>query len=778
MSSARVLAVLLLLVAAAPSRGAAVSAAFSGRIPCVEREGVQFCEGGLATRIESFDGVPLDTNLTLPPASMSAPFPLIVDLHGWSLGKTGGPYVAWAQAGYAVLSYTARGFHFSCGNVASRAPDAGLSNPSVCAERGWIRLADVRYEAHDTQHLAGLLADEGLVVPTKIGVTGASYGGGQSMILAALKNRVMQPDGTLVPWKSPGGLDMAIAAAAPLIPWSDLAYSLTPNGRTLDYRDENPYGRRGGVQKESWNAALYGIGLSTGFYSPPGVDFASDIQSWNARTDQGEPYDGDPVAEAIRDEITRHHSAYYVPDVDAPAPLFIYSAWTDDLFPVDEALRFWRRTIANHPDAEIALRFADDFGHSRAALGFGGAAVFERVNAFFARHLQGTGDAFPAFETSTQACHDATVEGPFVADHWDDLHPGEVRYDGGRPQRFGSGSGSTETARATDPLNVVGPCRTTLAADDDAAATYRLPVVTGQGYTLLGSPTVIANLAATGSNAQVVARLWDLAPDGTQTLVAQGVYRPRTDNRGRQVFQLHPNAWRFSAGHVPKLELLGQSDGYLRPSNGIFTVTVSALELRLPVREPPGGEVVEPPAPPVGPSTEHEPAGCPLTPRDACRPAIAGARVSVRLDAGTQPRLDWRWRSVGSFDTGAHDPFTGLGWRLCLYDHRGRLLTGVIAPGDATCGTRPCWKRTATGFRYADGRASTGVRRFGFRAATARVSAARVSGGGAALGVPALPVADSPLTAQLVTDLDDCWSAPLDDVRRNTARVLKARFRR
>ena len=28
---------------------------------------------------------------------------------------------------------------------------------------------------------------------------------------------------------------MRIAAAAPLIPWTDLVYSLVPNGRTLDY---------------------------------------------------------------------------------------------------------------------------------------------------------------------------------------------------------------------------------------------------------------------------------------------------------------------------------------------------------------------------------------------------------------------------------------------------------------------------------------------------------------------------------------------------------------
>src|SRR3712207_8102354 len=71
----------------------------------------------------------------------------------------------------------------------------------------------------------------------------------------------------------------------------------------------------------------------------------------------------------------------------------------------------------------------------------------------------------------------------------------------------------------------------------------------------MGSPTVIADIATTGANPQIVSRLWDVGPDGNQTLVARGVYRP--DASGRQVFQLHPNGWRFAQGHVPKLQLLG-----------------------------------------------------------------------------------------------------------------------------------------------------------------------------------------------------------------------------
>jgi predicted acyl esterase len=762
----------LLLVVPRGVPAAVVTSVFNGRIACVEQSGVQFCAGGPATRVESFDGVPLDVSVTLPPASMDGPFPLVVDLHGWSLGKRETPFDAWAETGYVVLSYTARGFHDSCGSPESRAPDATLANPNVCAERGWIRLADVRYEAHDSQHLAGLLADDGLVIPDKVAVTGASYGGGQSMILAALRNRVMQPDGTLVPWKSPGGLDMAIAAAAPLIPWSDLAYSLTPNGRNLDYLTANPYGRRGGVQKQSWNATLYDVGNATGFYSPPGVDFASDIQTWNARVGAGEPYDDDPTLEAILDEITRHHSAYYVDDAVEPAPLFIYNAWTDDLFPVDEAVRFWRKTVAKHPGAEIALLFADSFGHSRATLGFAGAQVGEKVDAFLARHLKGVGEPFPAVEAFTQGCHGAPVEGPIAAPDWDALHPGEVRVTSRRTQRFDGAAGSAATAAATNPLNVVlGPCRTVPADDDPAAATYRLPAAKGDGYTLLGSPTVIADLAVTGTNAQVVARLWDVAPDDTQTLVAQGVYRPRTDNRGPQVFQLHPNGWRFAGGHMPKLELLGQSAPYVRPSNGVFTVTVSTLELRLPVAEVPGGKVVKAPAEPVLPPADDDPFACALAPRTGCTAPAAPRAATVAIGVGARgalDRIDWRWRSSAAAPAAFGDPTAATTYALCVYDGQSRLVASAVAPAGGA------WAATGSGFRYAGGkRPTTGVRTVALENGGGETSC-KVSGRGTRVGVPGLPVDPLPLTAQLVNVDGACWTSTFAAAKKQTARVLKA----
>ena len=137
----------------------------------------------------------------------------------WILAENGAPLegngnttfdynnIYYAQHGYAVLNYTARGWGRSCGSAESR------EGTARCSE-GWIRLADQRYEARDTQYLFGVLADQGIVKPTKIGTTGISYGGGQSIELAYLKNRIRKPNGEFAPWTSPKGKKMTIAAAA------------------------------------------------------------------------------------------------------------------------------------------------------------------------------------------------------------------------------------------------------------------------------------------------------------------------------------------------------------------------------------------------------------------------------------------------------------------------------------------------------------------------------------------------------------------------------------
>ena len=566
-------------------------------IPCSqEAGGVQRCIGSIDTRVPSWDGVPLDVDLTFPPAADRGPHPLIVHLHGWG-GSKDGPAVdvdGLARQGYAVMAYSARGFGDSCGSMESRAAPG-------CAQ-GWIHLADARFEVRDTQHLAGLLHDEGLIEPG-IGVTGDSYGGGQSLLLAALKDRIMRPNGKLRPWRSPDGEPMRVAAAAPRIGWSDLAASLTPNGSTLDFRSRNPYRTPAGVPKDSYLTGLFVTGQTNGFYAPPGEDPEANIPEQFDLLQAGEPYDSNPALRELLRNTKRFHSAYYVEQRvprrkrETPAPLLIYNAWTDDLFPADEALRYAKRVKVQYPKAKLSLFFADGLGHPRATF-HDTPGVEEARQALFDRYLLDDESAprLPGVQTYTQNCAGAPA-GPFRTRNWRKQHPSEVVMATRESKSFDSLGGDAATARAVDPIfGGGGSCRTVGATDDPGAATYRLPPATGDGYTLMGSPTVIARLGINGEFPQVAARLWDVAPDGTQTFVTRAIYRP-TDDR-RQVFQLYPNGWRFEQGHVPKLELLGRDPEYARPSNGSgFEVAVKRLRLELPVRDRPGG-VVEKYSPP------------------------------------------------------------------------------------------------------------------------------------------------------------------------------------
>ena len=145
--------------------------------------------------------------------------------------------------------------------------------------------------------------------------------------------------------------------------------------------------------------------------------------------------------------------------------------------------------------------------------------VTQRVEDFFARYLKEDDvPAPPPFETFSQACGGSTRQGPFTGPDWDAVRHGEMRFTDTKPRTFASTGGSATTAEAADDPLSGGPCRTLPAVDDPGAATYRFEAASGDGYTLLGSPTVIArNMLPRGSFAQVVARLWDVAPDGTQS---------------------------------------------------------------------------------------------------------------------------------------------------------------------------------------------------------------------------------------------------------------------
>jgi fermentation-respiration switch protein FrsA (DUF1100 family) len=624
----------------APAAQAEFASLYGGKITCAAQPAngeVRLCGGPTTT----WDGVTkVDVNVILPPAPASGPdgpYPLIGDFHGWGGSKIGleEQTQGWAEHGYAVFSMSDRGWGNSCG---SSDPDRLMAK---CAN-GYNHLMDDRYEVRDAQYLISVLADEGVAEPQKIGTTGFSYGGGMSMALAALRNRVMLPDGTLTPWESPEGKPMEIAAAVPRWPWTDLAYSLMPNGRTLDYVADSPYrGPDGkapiGVEKESFVTALYGLGLGLSNYAAPGADKDADLTGWYALINAGEPYEANPMAGEVIDEITTHHSSYYIDHSVEPAPLLIQNGWNDDLFPVDEAIRYYNRTRTQYPGDPISLYEMDD-GHMRSQNKQADEEAFEvRQNAWFDYYLKGEGsEPKSSVEALTTKCGGPS-EGPYKADSWKDLAPGEIRFQSAAAQTIVPGSGDPSTGTAFDPIGGSGACATASGSDQSGVATYRLPAAPAAGFTLAGSPTIIADIEAPGGQSEIAARLLDVSPSNKETLVARGLLRPGEGGK-EFVFQLHPQAYRFAPGEVPKLELLPSDAPYARPSNAQAPVTVSNLELRLPVLEKPGSvEGVEEPKPVVLPPG-YQPA--------------PGYQVAVKGSAGARPTAGAIGLSKGKIKAG------------------------------------------------------------------------------------------------------------------------------
>jgi predicted acyl esterase len=592
----------LIALTVAPAAQADFATLYGGGVSCAAQPSngnVRLCAGTTKT----WDGTKIDLNVVLPPqpsAGADGPWPTIGLFHGWGGEKIGledKRVREWAEAGYAVFSMSDRGWGNSCGGS-----DPDRLNPLVCGQ-GYNHLMDDRYEVRDAQYLISVLADEGVAEPKKIGATGVSYGGGMSMALATLRNRTMKQDGTLIPWKSPGGEDMELAAAVPQWPWTDLAYSLMPNGSTLDFVTDSPYkgpdGKaRIGIEKASFVSGLYGTGLLESNYSL--TDKQADLNGWYALINSGEPYEAKPQAQEILDQITTYHSSYYIDHSQPPAPLLIQNGWNDDLFPVDEAVRYYNRTRAQYPGDPISLFLMDD-GHDRSQNKPADEALFlQRENAWFDHYLKGIGPApLSSAEALTTTCpKTAASGGPYKAADWQSLSPGEIPIDGAAARTIVPGAGNPNIGKTFDPIVGKDPCATAPGADQLGVANYRLQVPAA-GFTLLGSPTIVADLATANIDSELAARLLDVLPSGEERLVARGLLRPGNGGSG-VVFQLHPQGYRFAGGEIVKLELLPSDAPYARPSNLQAPITVSNLRLRLPVLEQPGslGGLVQAPSDP------------------------------------------------------------------------------------------------------------------------------------------------------------------------------------
>lgn len=600
------LAVLAGALAATPAANAAVPAVFTGMpspaVTCTVQsggasDGQRWCSG-TNTRVQSWDDTPIDVNVFLPPEPNSGPdgdFPLIGIYHGWGGSKAAqGAAQRWLQMGYAVFSMTDRGWRASCGTVASR---TGLPGWADCSD-GNIKLIDTRYEARDAQFLMGQLVDEGVVDPDRIGAFGGSYGGLLSSVLAALKNRIVLPNGNYVPWTSPNGTPLSIKAASPNTVGTDILYTQQPNGSTLDYVADSPYFGPDGTARVGVQKAGVMNGFLLGAQASGQANLGPEVTGLAGLANGSGPYD--PIRPFL-EEALKTHGAYNVDDSVAPAPMLMGAGWNDDFVGADEPIKYYNKIRANHPGTPVAMFFGD-LGHPRSADKDSFEVLQEAWMNYYVRDER-TGTKPPEnVQMRGFTCPStAPSSGPYVIDQWSEASAGEVRLRSTEPQTIqasGSQNGATFYGQDTTA------CATAPAVDNPTSANYRTEAATGEGYDILGGAMLLMRLDVSGPSDQLAARLLDVGPDGRETLIERGLLRPDVNSPNEiQTLQLHPNLWRVAAGHSLKLELLADDAPYSHvnatdagDAAAQRPIVVRNLELRVPTIQGEGaGGVVKAP---------------------------------------------------------------------------------------------------------------------------------------------------------------------------------------
>lgn len=612
-----------------------------------EENGVRFCQGNPdwtgGGRIDSFDGFPLDVDVTLPPTG-NGPWPTLVMLHPWSTSKTlfeatkpnGGHSVMmgqkinnnyFASRGYLVVNFTSRGIMGSCGAVLGDVVEGNGLGTFYCPGDDYLHFADTRYEIRDAQYLVGRLVDQGLAEPG-FAVTGESYGAGQTLEHSVLRNKTVLPNGRVVPLRSPKGVPLEVKAAVATAAWSDFVPAALNNGRQLDtvLDSRNTTLEPTGVLRESFIQLLYLLGTATGQFASPQEDLGAALPDWLDTFNHGEPYKASEV-DPIWRQVREYRSPTWLKGGGESAPTMIMNGWTDDLFPPIQAISFANTIAEKYPDVPVQLRFAS-IGHPRAQNKVADRDLLAQGAIAFLDHFMledGTADTVPGPNVRALGftCPDnAKSTGPFDADSWDELSTGIHTYTSAAPQIVNSAGGRDDLEWATDPSPVMGDwhlpwpgpnvlssfatmtyeianatkvfplpgaeaCRTMTTGQDKGVAAYDLPTVE-EPYTVIGIPTVDVRIATRkgGVAGELATKLWDVdEKDGRQRLVTKGVYRLEPNQSGSITLQLNGSAYTFAAGHHPRLEIAGRDSNSWRPSNNDdFTVEVSDLTLTLPTR--------------------------------------------------------------------------------------------------------------------------------------------------------------------------------------------------
>jgi ABC-2 type transport system ATP-binding protein len=551
------------------------------------------CSGFLASDL---DGTVLDVTVRIPPKT--GPHPLVVNLHGYGGSKNSSS--SWDDKliarGYAVLRYSARGFGKSWGQV---------------------NLADRDVELRDLRSMIGQVVDDaqglGLQLNADaVAVLGASYGGGQSW-LAALQPR----------FDSPARQPVRIRTIVPIVPWTDLLASLRPNG------DESNSIDVPGFYKLSFLEGLFVGGLRRD-RDRPYPNYPDYLFAWNAYILGTEPNNLPPVGRQIVDAMAGYRSIWWQnaffeavranKKANLPQlPVFEVQGFTDDLFPLPEALRMYRALKSLDPDYPIAEYFGD-VGHPRAA-NKGGEVDYalERALEWLDFHLIGKGaapfscgdPAAPQLRCDVLAAITRPASSPF--DAADVLRVNGVDALATRsaveelpgdavltfnPANLGGLFADPFVFAACEQLQGGCPAPPPDVVPGDVAV-YTVPasrVAADAGlppgrFLVAGQPLVSFAATTAAFRVQLDVRLYQVSATGGSTLITRGTHAldsgsPAVPLGRRQVrIATYGNLIELGDGDTVRLEITNVDTPYIAPSRVPSVTHVSDVKLELPVRQ-------------------------------------------------------------------------------------------------------------------------------------------------------------------------------------------------
>ncbi|HEY3504315.1 MAG TPA: alpha/beta fold hydrolase [Actinocatenispora sp.] len=484
--------------------------------------------------------VPLDATLYVPDTT---PAPAVLLAHGF--GGTKASVAADAKElagrGYVVLTWTAEGFGRSGGQIHLDSPDWEVNDASRLVD--WLgHRPEVRRDGPDDPRVAAV---------------GGSYGGALALLLAAADRRV--------------------DAIVPQITWHDLGGALFPESSGGAATD--------GVLKRAWLGALFADGLGGIAAADPGGP-ADPGGASGVRDVPGCGRFAAAVCAMYRQVVTTGRAT---PDAlallrrSSPAPVLdrihaptlLVQGLADTLFPLGEADANARGIT--HAPVRVAW-FSG--GHDG---GTGSAADHDRVRfltvQWLDHYLRGGAapdDSFTYSRIIGYDRYDATVRTTaFSAPAYPGLAAGGTAVPlNGPPQRVANPPDGTPAAVSTMPgagFAGISPA-TEIPGQAAAFQSARL----GGAVDLSGAPTVRLRVAAP-AGAVLFAKLYDVGPDGRQTLVAGQAAPVRVRSAGTVTVTLPGMVYRFPSGHRIRLVVDTADQAYAGPREpATYTVAVAS----------------------------------------------------------------------------------------------------------------------------------------------------------------------------------------------------------